>query len=169
MSSINPSYLSPPNFFRIMAQKRDKRSLLSCAPPPPHPHPHPPSSGGLSPLANAVTMWKLALPLVPLLLPNISGVQQKDTKPKPNKQKHREKFEYYLPYFGWSKSFATTVRSKLHSALSGSLSLSLSFSLSLSALWLARCTEGPSKLSPQRGTSKHPWFFLFVLKGSGPY
>ncbi len=73
---------------------------------------------------------KTSFPLVPLLLPNISGVQQKDTKPKPNKQKHREKFEYYLPYFGWSKSFATTVRSKLHSALSGSLSLALSLSLS---------------------------------------
>lgn len=166
MSSINPSYLSPPNFFRIMAQKRDKRSLLSCAPPP-HPPP-PPSSGGLSPLANAVTMWKLALPLVPLLLPNISGVQQKDTKPKPNKQKHREKFEYYFTLL-WLVEILGDDGEKQAPLSSLRVSLALSFSLSLSALWLARCTEGPSKLSPQRGTSKHPWFFLFVLKGSGPY
>lgn len=126
MSSINPSYLSPPNFFRIMAQKRDKRSLLSCAPPP-----HPPSSGGLSPLANAVTMWKLALLLYPYCYQTFPESNKKTPNQKPNKQKHREKFEYYLPYFGWSKSFATTVRSKLHSALSGSLSLSLSLSLLL--------------------------------------
>ncbi len=162
MSSINPSYLSPPNFFRIMAQKRDKRSLLSCAPPPPHPHPHPPSSGGLSPLANSVTMWKLAFLLYPYCYQTFPESNKKTPNQNQiNKNTEKSSSTIYLTLAGrnplrrrWEAS-----STQLSPGLSRSLSLSLSLA---SALWLARCTEGPSKLAPQRGTSKQaPVIFPF--------
>lgn len=131
MSSINPSYLSPPNFFRIMAQKSDKRSLQSCAPPPPPPHP--PSSGGLSPLANAVTMWKLAL----LLYPYCYQTFPESNKKTPNQNQINKNTEK-----SWSTIYLTLAgRNPLRrrweassTQLSPGLSRSLFLSLALCSL-----------------------------------